>query len=321
MTGIELLETALAGFPVGTPPDRLYRFYDEGAIAALRDGTLKISPPKDLNDPFEMWAGISEDGLHEEDVVRSLVAENGMFRRMMKVKRPDVLRNERAYRDWARRVVRATPNQWTGHLKSYVRGIAAGAGDLGIASFSSFTDDDLNGPLGIRHWAMYGDKHRGFAIEYNGKHQCFNAWAGSKWFFPVKYLDDRLQVSLKEFDEWSDSKMFQMFRRLSEVKCSLAWGNEKEWRLIHPIFRRVERAVTSRGEKFPFIRLWPSAQPSDTPQLPVDIIRRVIWGVNTPTHLKTEIQNAVKQPHLGKIEIWETNTCDKDFALRLKRIK
>jgi hypothetical protein len=53
------LEQGWAEFEPHTPPPLLYRFYDAGALGALTKGTLKVEPPTEFNDPFEMRPGTS----------------------------------------------------------------------------------------------------------------------------------------------------------------------------------------------------------------------------------------------------------------------
>lgn len=70
---------ALAEFPAHRPPGRMYRFFGSQAISSLTEGRLKLTPPIEFNDPFEVWAGLSEKSLTEESVLRSVLAKGGPF--------------------------------------------------------------------------------------------------------------------------------------------------------------------------------------------------------------------------------------------------
>lgn len=194
---------------------------------------------------------------------------------------------------------------------------------LGVACFSAFSENELLGPVGIHHWGMYGDRHHGFVIEYDGERDFFKAWAGIKWLFPVEYVDERLQAQLKEFDVWTPAAMWGMLRRWSAVKCKLAWGNEKEWRLVVPPSHPQVIKQDSSGGTLHLLPMWSTSQPTEQLLQATRVIRRVILGAKMKADdpLRSAILSAVDQPHLAHVEVWQAKPCEKDFALKLIRIK
>lgn len=186
------INAALEQFPVHTPPDSLYRYFKPCRLSLLRDGKLNLTPPGYFNDPFEAWASIEPENIAAEDIIRSLSAPNGIFRKTILHKRPDILRDEAAYLKKVRNVGPNSPELWSQYLESCVNAVTHTMRErLGICCFSAFDEPDFLGPTGIRHWAMYGGGHEGFCVQYSGRHPYFQNWANRKWLFPVEYLAER----------------------------------------------------------------------------------------------------------------------------------
>lgn len=332
---LDVLVSALSQFPIHEPPSLLYRFYtepesydriSEGTLSALVDGKLKLTPPSKFNDPFEMWAGISEEGLTKSAVMRSLLAERGLFRKAIEANNPDVLRDIKGYKSALCEAINTQPEYWYLHLKSCVSAIAGTMGaEIGVSCFTAFSETELNGEYGIHHWAMYGGQHRGFAIAYNGEHEVIRAWSKAKWFFPVEYRDERLLVPLAEFDEWDDTKMWRTFRTWGAMKSRRAWGDEKEWRLLCAIGASLPDGVLTREENSDeiryFLNLWGDAKNLEEKCVRASIISRVLLGARASQSLEDAVVEAVKAPHLKHAEIWKVAPCDRDFRLVAHRIK
>jgi hypothetical protein len=328
------ISEALTAFPVHNPPSLLYRFYgppasldnpSEGTLSALIAGKLKLTPPLAFNDPFEMWAGITDEGLTEETVIRSLMSEKGLFRLAVAAHNPAALQDIEGYRLALIQAIRTKPESRFLHLKSCVTAIAGTMGEeIGVSCFAAFNEVELHGELGIRHWAMYGGEHRGFAIGYSGNHEVIQSWAHFKWLFPVDYRDQRLLARLDEFDSWNDAKMWQIFRSWGAMKSRRAWGDEKEWRLLCSIGAGLPDGVLTHEKRangtMHFLNLWGDARNSEERHARASIIDRVILGARASQPLKDAILTAVRAPHLRHIQIWEVAPCDRNFQLLHKRI-
>jgi hypothetical protein len=194
----------------------------------------------------------------------------------------------------------------------------------GVSCFSAFSEDVLSGPMGIRHWAMYADNHKGFSIEYDGRHQLLRNLADSKWLFPVSYRAERPTIGIAEFDDWTERKTLQVLRRWLETKCLQAWGDEMEWRLICPLSpdpqERVEISITNQlGQALHLLHIWGSNQPvGNRPNSAV--IKRVILGVRADKDLESKIAEALKEPHLRHVGLYPARPCEQHFALRIERV-
>lgn len=315
------LTEALAGFPSYASPPSLYRFQSNAGLSALTEGKLKITPPDEFNDPFEMSPGIAVDGLSKDDLRRSFLSPRGLSREGHAHR----FENEKAYRDWVERVVIMAPHLWGKHLDAMRNAPVQGTSETyGITCFSAFPEAVLNGPLGIRHWAMYAKDHTGFVIEYDGRHALLKSWATSKWLFPVAYQKNRPIVNIAEFDEWTQEKAVQVLRRWSEMKCKQAWGEEMEWRLICPLApdpqNRVEiSSMTVDGRKLHFLHLWKSD--ALTGQRDAKAIKRVILGVRVDAKLEADIKATMATPDFQHAELHRAILCKRDFALRTEPVK
>lgn len=178
----EQMTEALAGFTAHSPPASLYRFHPPSSFSALSEGKLKITPPAEFNDPFELSPGIVGDSLVLDDLRLSFLSPTSLAREVFRRR----FSNEQTYCDWVEQVVIKRTDLWGKHLVSLRDSVTqATSSTYGITCFSAFPEAVLNGPLGIRHWAMYARDHTGFVIEYDGQHPMLKNWGTSKWLFPV----------------------------------------------------------------------------------------------------------------------------------------
>jgi hypothetical protein len=194
----------------------------------------------------------------------------------------------------------------------------------GVACFAAFEEADMCSEIGIRHWAMYGGAHRGFAIGYSGTAEPFPSWGRTKLLFPVKYPEMRMQASLDEFDDWSDVKFWHALRAWSEVKARKAWGEEKEWRLILPLGIDVPNAllVHEQGEKGRtnhYLKIWDGDHDEER-ATKARLINRVILGAMADGDLEKSVLDARKGAHLQHVEVWKARPCERDYRLVLDRL-
>jgi hypothetical protein len=319
-------EQALIEIPVFSPPPSLFRFSGaSGGISALRDLTLKLTRPKDFNDPFEILPGIAVTDLTDEAVVRSLTAANGLWRKAM-TDAGHKITDEAEFLSRATAEVRRAPAKKSLHARSMIDAVADSFRRyLGVCCFSAFSPNDLCGALGIRHWSSYADHHRGIVIEYDGHHRHFQDLARQKLCFPVEYCPSRTQVGLKELEIWDDATMWRYMRTWTALKSRLAWGEEKEWRMIAPLEAFLERGFVTRtsasGQELYLLQLLHGVQDDEVKALIGRIIRRVIFGVRTNQDVKDEVFRALKEPHLKHVQVAEASMSPSDFALEITQIR
>jgi hypothetical protein len=298
----------------------LYRFFNDRAISSLTEGKLKITPPIEFNDPFEVWAGLSDANLTEENVVRSILAPTGLFRASVQANYAGYDLQRMEFEEKLLVAVKESPQYYQLHLKSMVEAIARTcADDIGVSCFSAFSPEEFQGELGIHHWAMYGDRHTGFAITYDGEHPQIRGFADSKWLFPVEYVDERLVVDLAYFDEWSDRKMWRTFRHWLALKSRRAWEHEKEWRLVFPINALPDKFFVkedgANGRPSFFLKLWGNSKAEEEQIACASIISDVFLGMRASPDLTTQVLDAVKAPHLRHVNVYRMEIDTSRYAL------
>lgn len=317
----EQITEALAGFADHVPPASLYRFQSPSGFSALSEGKLKITPPREFNDPFEIAPGILTDGLSADDLRQSFLSGTGLVREVFRPR----FRTEEDYLGWVERVVIPRSDLWGKHLASLRESVTHATSEVyGITCFSAFSEAVLNGPLGIRHWAIYAKDHTGFVIEYDGEHAMLKSWAASKWLFPVTYHESRPIVGIAEFAAWTQTKSLRVLRHWSEMKCRQAWGEEMEWRLVCPLrpdeLNRVEiSSMPVDGRVLHFLHLWKSNSPEGQKANTV-AIRRVILGARVDAGLEKQIRATLRSTYFRHVKLDRAVLCEKDFALRTEPV-
>jgi len=287
---IRALRDGLAEFPIHKPPLLLYRFFSARAISSLTEGLLKLTPPIQFNDPFEVWAGLSEEKLTEESMMRSVLAPCSLFRLAVRANYPGYDLQGMDFDRQMTNAVKQKPEFYRTHFKSLVDSIASScANDIGVSCFSGFSPEEFAGEQGIHHWSMYGDNHAGFALAYDGEHPQFHGFAYTKWFFPIEYVDRRYIVDLAYFDVWNDRKMWRTFRHWLALKSRRAWEHEKEWRLAFPLKAVPDHLFVQQqgpdGRILFFLRLWENAKPDAERTAHASIIPSVFLGTRATPEL------------------------------------
>lgn len=255
-------------------------------------------------------------------MIRSVTAPNGIFRQTLEVHDENYRRNPEDYLRQLTSHVRKSPQTWPPHLRSIVNAIQSLTWEhLGVACFSGFTSDDFLGEAGIRHWAAYANDFRGLSIEYDGKHRFFKEISEHKWLFPVEYREKRLLVDLDEFDEWNNAKMWRALRLWLAMKSQRAWGNESEWRIVHPLgttMNRNEYRYEGEGKnRRYFLSLWPKGEPQPDG---VSAIRRIWLGYRAPQKLRKAVVEICAHPAFKHVEISTALPDEREYALRPLRL-
>lgn len=212
--------------------------------------------------------------------------------------------------------IKQDPKIWREQFKSQVTAIASSFAErAGVACFSGFSEQEFYGELGIHHWAMYADSHRGFAITYDGTHPLIQAWANAKWLFQVDYVERRHTVRLSDFDEWSDRKMWKAFRRWTSLKARGAWEHEREWRLLCSIGMPLLQTEVGRdGKLLHFLPLWLEKQSEDEKTAHASIISAVTLGTRASVELEEKVLVSVQQPHLRHISVFRVRADDTNYV-------
>jgi hypothetical protein len=323
---IQALYDGLAEFPIHNPPQRLYRFFSARATSSLTDGLLKLTPPIQFNDPFEVWAGLSGENLTEELMMHSVLSPRSLFRLARCANYPGYDFKAMEFDQQIAAAVKQKPEFYRAHFKSLVDSVASAcANDIGVSCFSGFSPEEFAGELGIHHWAMYGDSHAGFALAYDGEHPQIRGFANTKWLFPVEYVERRHTVDLAYFDEWTDRKMWRTFRHWLALKSRRAWEHEKEWRLAFPVKAVPNPLFVQQqapdGRTLFFLRLWDNAKPDTERTAHASIISAVFLGTRATPELTACILAAVDAPHLRHVQVCKMEVDESRYALVTRELR
>lgn len=222
-------------------PRHLFKFYgvDRNSLSCLARGEVWMSDLKSFNDPFDTLLWHSSEDAHEK-YLDFLVEQNAHQQKGMTAEQ---LREE------GRRV-----HKRISELAEMVR-------RSGMYCLSSMPYDTLL-------WSHYGDKHRGFCVQYARTKS--NGLAGA-----MKVVYDDKQVSLfdilAEVHGDEDAAINRVLKQ--KAKC---WEYEQEWRFVAD----------------------PGLDVGEHRYYPLDAeIECVIFGRETPVESRKTIQRAL--PQLG----------------------
>jgi len=300
------------------PPPTLYRFFKgEHGLSALVNGELKITPPREFNDPFEFAPGIDPNlKVSAEEMRAHFLAPNGFARATYCPKYAQ--NNEDSYAKWVEKAIRR-PDIFPKHVQCLREGLTQAVSKAyGVICFSAFTEEALVAPQAIRHWSAYADDHRGLAIEFDGTTTFFTTPAGSGHFFKVSYESKRPYSKLSDFENLSDEALVQILRTWGEVKLECAWSAEAEWRMIAPL------AAKSPNQPIPVVhrvrdeRLLSLLQVWSAP--PGCVIRRVILAPRASKELETSVRTILREPHYRHVILCQAREEPDSFSMRIEPI-
>ncbi|MBL9145618.1 MAG: hypothetical protein JNM99_18215 [Verrucomicrobiaceae bacterium] len=182
----------------------LFRYLTfEGGLATLKNGTLKLTPPREFNDPFDMhpsWRVEPSEEMLQQFYVNEGYAEQGISYEEFKIA---ALNDPNAYRQAAQTEVYAGMNK-----------------DFGAVCFSRRKDS-------IPMWGYYCSDQtgtqNGMVVEFDETHDGFRQAFGP-WLHDVRYVFTRQAFTNMGGHDFS----------IFYTKC-LQWSHEAEARLIHPL--------------------------------------------------------------------------------------
>ena len=312
------IEKVLAEFPIEQLPPKLVKFFDHRGLDVLLNGEIKVTPPREFNDPFELSPRLSQEEISPKKLREHLLSDDGFMRLWWRSKYGAM--DDAQYRAYVERCVaadRQTAFEWVRHLIDIVKDVA---GTWGIACFSAFSDEDMKSADAIRHWAFYAKSHTGMAIEFDGTHNFFKDWHKARLLFRVGYADNgsgRSVADLAEFDKANKETEVRLVRKWASVK-SAAWETEKEWRWVFPLDDTNDfpcRRVVSGERVINLRRLW---TPEDGN---AKMVQRVILGSRASDKLKASVRTVLNQSHFQHVELWRAFEHPDVFGLNLERVR
>jgi len=305
-------------------PRVLVTYQSERGLDTLFHRELRVSPPSDFNDPFELRLA-SPAGYTTEQLKAHYLSQTAI---PWLIERPKHSSDE-AYMDWVQQAVKA-PRHKHAQIFSSVRDtmIDVLGKYRGVACFSALTYKQKPPSLAAAKttalmWAHYANKHRGLMIEFDIRSLVLTAWLKSGWLFRVHYHKNRPVAALEDFDLGSDGKSIdQLTMRWASPKFN-AWAYEREWRLICPFVPEKDpqgftNARMVDGKLMHFAALRPAIGKPATPWLetsPVRSIKRVVLGQRATKQFKKDVIHVLESPAYKHVHIQEAQLSSRSFGL------
>jgi hypothetical protein len=242
------------------PPERLYRYFDHFGLDALVNLELKVTPPAEFNDPFELCPSLEQSDAEKK-------ACDCFLEQELEETRIDFGRlsedQKQVWRDRARNLILTKSAD------------AASKAGLRLLCLSNSAEI-------ITQWAYYADGHRGLALEFDTavlgqicEHDDFCKWR--KVRYNVRKPQPVFQAFCESRRRGGEIHLDLVISNMASEK-SVEWQGEQEWRLLVRSSR-----ITSRlgGDKLLYFL-----------PVPKETITRVILGIRSSAHFEHEVRKA-----------------------------
>lgn len=181
--------------------------FSDGSLAILRNGTIRFTPPKDFNDPFDCVYGISNDHFHSAQELKKVIAQAGIeklspAKRLLLAKRVSHIQKKEM-------------DDLSYFEKLHV--------NFGVCCLN-------HNPLNILMWSHYAKNHTGFLIEFKFSKKELSKGAGLLNFLPIPVNYVKMIPVVSKTDRLnSDGRVITEKVYLTK---SEEWRYEKEFRIL-----------------------------------------------------------------------------------------
>lgn len=279
----------------------LYKYIYGHAIDILESLHLKVTPPNEFNDPFELTPR-SRFTITIEYMLNKVRNEPEHFRPAW-----EDLRHKNGYSGTYEQFLADLPNQIQGNFKEFKRrhkgqltendlkSVHEASNKLGILCLSKPNDS-------IPMWSYYANSHQGVAFGLNATHPCFERGQVGV-FDAVTYRRSRLPI-----DQLLPPGSKQLFNQMTAIMFtkSKVWEHEDEYRRI---YRLSDLAKKEEKKKKPLYFL----------NIDGDVIHEIIFGCCVDRMLEGAIRKEInrKKQTLGHIHLLRCKRHPKRFELQI----
>lgn len=253
---------------------RLYKYFHPDRADILKNGNIRFSPPKALNDPFELKPYISEIQTRKESEsdFQSLAPE--MITKIYEELPADVQSK------LSLEQIQALAMNQSSTILDKLQETFEQARPRVQKSMESTFDEVLGilclteSPDNLLMWAHYADSHQGFVVEFDTDNSFFDQRLHSDDDFrclrKVCYSTERPNIVISKLDDFK-----------SFLTKGLEWSYETEWRMM----LHLENASTVLDDGSTAVHLF---------NFPKSSIRRVILGCRVSDAKAAEIRQILK---------------------------
>ena len=276
---------------------RLYKYLHSDRIDVLRDGMIRFSSPKVLNDPFEFKPHVSAiatkqflDAELDSSLPKAFAEEYSAL--------PLQFRNQVSLEQFLTLLPTAKSRieEFAKTASAEVQRIMAQTFDkmIGTLCLTEF-------PANLLMWAHYADSHQGFVVEFDTDSLFFDQRKGPDDEFrhlrKVIYSECRPSLVLSETDNFSPF-----------LTKGLDWSHEAEWRMMLPLFE-ANRVI---GEGETGVHLF---------EYPRTAIRSVIFGCRTTEATKQDLTHVLKTvSELKNVQRYQATIDEEHYRLQLSLV-
>jgi len=280
---------------------RLYKYLHPDRISVLRDGMIRFSSPKVLNDPFELKPHVSAiatkqylDAEIDRSLPKVLAEEYSnlplQFRKRVSLQQFQTLAKTHFP------TAKSRVEEFADRASSMVQQLMAQKFEemIGVLCLTE-------SPANLLMWAHYADSHQGFVVEFDSDAPFFDQRKGPDDEFrhlrKVIYSDRRPSLILSESDTFSPF-----------LTKGPDWSYEAEWRMMLPLFE----ANHVIGEGPTGVHLF---------EYPRTVIRAVILGCRMTEETKRGITNVLQTvDELKNVQCYQTAIDEEHYRLQLSPV-
>lgn len=191
---------------------RFLKFVREDRIDILENGLLRLTPPCELNDPFEVNPIIFE--VDPDNLIYPVIPNPNNMNESDHEYTNNRLNSRKRYRD-----------EYQEFVNSF--GILSLTSNDFMATQPSIVVADLNDPMrNLLMWAHYANEHKGFLIEFSSDFMEDTHGITHEEIKPVSYSNFRPTLLFEEVE----SKIMAPFYIKGD-----SWFYENEWRIVLPL--------------------------------------------------------------------------------------
>jgi len=261
----------------------IYKYIDSWGEKILNGLRIKISDPRNFNDPFEFLPRIRGEITNEEIEAKfdEPAYRENYFRHHLE---QGIVESREDFEVWLEanraQLLSAMGIAYRGRNYKPLDFREIAAKKFGVTCFSAKHDNLLL-------WAHYADNHKGIVVGF--EREFFGPL-----IYDVAYAQQRVLYSPVMTGDPRDSTIVSVLRTKSPE-----WVHEEEWRAIIPWDLCIEESG------FWFYPVHPSA------------IKEVVFGVRIDPALRQSIIDK-KSNAFGHLKLFDARLCDETFALRIE---
>ena len=276
------------------PPSILYKYGTPRGVDILRNLRLKITPPNQFNDPFELAPRM------EEQLTREKAFEALTEPRILTKTYQDLIKTNQfvgtfeqfldAIRDHsellAGDLIASYPESAADFRRTHINTVSA---EFGLLCLSAVPND-------ILMWSHYTRSHYGLVIGLKTSHEFF----ANPPLLDVVYNQERVLMGQSVLRE--DPKRAEQINALIRRK-SPHWSYEQEWRQLY--FLQLCTAETDQNDgSITYFKPFSG-----------DLVSEVILGCRLDSNLEKEIRDLLTRDHFSGVKLSKYQMHDSEFSL------